>query len=252
MSTHTSARRAGPPLLAMVGYTLRSCLPRRRWVGILIPAAAALVFGLLSTTIRDDAALAFADVAASALFALVLPVTSLVVGDAVLGAEVRSGTLAYTWMAPVPTWQIAVGRWFGGSIAAGAVLSVAFAASAIIAGAPQSAAPAAVAAVFGALAYVAVFVAIGSIARRTAVWSLAFVFLIERLLGRALAGVAQLSPSWEAGAAFAGLSDSRAALVHDAIPQGAAALVRLCVIAAVALLAASWRLRHLRLAGSSD
>ena len=45
-----------------------------------------------------------------------------------------------------------------------------------------------------------VFIAIGCITRRTAVWSLAFVFLVERLLGAALTGIAQLSPTWESRA----------------------------------------------------
>ena len=42
---------------------------------------------------------------------------------------------------------------------------------------------------------------------RTAVWSLAFVFLVERLLGAALTGIAQLSPTWESRAIFVGLLD---------------------------------------------
>ena len=57
------------------------------------------------------------------------------------------------------------------------------------------------------VSYVAVFIAIGCITRRTAVWSLAFVFLVERLLGAALTGIAQLSPTWESRAIFVGLLD---------------------------------------------
>jgi hypothetical protein len=112
--------------------------------------------------------------------------------------------------------------------------------------------PVAVAAAFGALAYVAVFIAIGSVARRAAVWSLAFVFLVERLLGAALSGVAQLSASWEARAVFVGLSDAPADLVRSGIPHGGDAIVRLLVISVVALAVASQRLRHLRLTGAAD
>ena len=67
--------------------------------------------------------------------------------------------------------------------------------------------PAFVAAAVGSVAYVAVFIAIGCLTRRTAVWSLAFVFLVERLLGAALTGIAQLSPTWESRAIFVGLLD---------------------------------------------
>jgi hypothetical protein len=245
-------RRARPPMVAIIGYTLRSCLPRRRWAGALVPCAAAVVFGLIARGLDGTPADDFAQVAALALFALILPVTCLVVGDAVLGAEVRSGTFAFTWLSPVAPWQIAVGRWIGGSLVAAGCLAVSFALAAVAAGVPSSAGPVAIAGAFGALAYVAVFVAIGCIAQRAAVWSLAFVFLVERLLGAALSGIAQLSPSWEARAAFVDLSSGPADLVREGIPQGTGALGRLVVIAAVALVVASVRLAHLTLHGSAD
>lgn len=244
--------RTRPPFVAIVGYTLRSCLPRRRWAGALVPCAAAVAFGLISRGLDATPAEDFAQVALLALFALILPVTCLVVGDAVLGAEVRSGTFAFTWLSPVPRWQIAVGRWLAGSLVAGGCVAVSFAGAALAAGVPSSAGPVAVAGAFGALAYVAVFVAIGCIAQRAAVWSLAFVFLVERLLGAALSGIAQLSPAWVARAAFLDLSSGPADLVRDGIPQGTAALVRLLTIAAVALTVASVRLAHLTLHGSAD
>jgi hypothetical protein len=109
-----------------------------------------------------------------------------------------------------------------------------------------------IAAVFGAFAYIAVFMAIGCIAQRAAVWSLAFVFLVERLLGSALSGIAQLSPSWEARAAFVELADAQRILYREGIPHGSAALVRLVLITLVALAVAVRRLPRLRMAGSSD
>jgi ABC-type transport system involved in multi-copper enzyme maturation permease subunit len=211
-----------------------------------------VLFGALSRGLGGAAEHDFAEVAALALFGLVMPVTCLVVGDAVLGAEVRSGSFTFTWMSPVPTWQIALGRWLGGAIVAVGCLSLAFAAAAIVAGAPESAGPAAVAAAFGAVAYVAVFLAIGCIARRAAVWSLAFVFLVERLLGAALSGIAQLSPGWVARAAFVGFADAPRDLARGGIPHGGAAVVRLLVITAIALALASRRLKHLKLSGSAD
>jgi hypothetical protein len=250
--TEPTTHRARPPLLAIVDYTLRTSLPGRRWAGILLPCAAALLFGLLVRGLGGYAPYEFARMAAVALYGLVLPVTCLVVGDAVLGAEVRSGAFAFTWLAPVPTWQIVVGRWIAGTLVAAGCLGPSFALSAVAAGAGSSAGPAALAAVFGAAAYVAVFLAIGCMTKRAAVWSLAFVFLVERLLGAALSGIAQLSPSWEARAAFVDLAEAPADLVRSGIPGGTAALVRLVVITAVALAVASARLKHLKLSGSTD
>jgi ABC-type transport system involved in multi-copper enzyme maturation permease subunit len=250
-ATTTTTRRR-PVFLALVAYTLRACLPGKRWVAALAPAVAAILFGFIASTVDDTPVRAFASVAATALFGLVMPVTCLVIGDAVLGAEVRAGTFAFTWMSPVPTWKIAISRWLGGTIAAAGCLAIAFALAAVVAGAPESAGWIAVAAVFGAQAYVAVFLAIGAITKRAAVWSLAFVFLVERLLGAALSGIAQLSPSWEARAAFIGLSDGRADLVREGIPQGSGALVRLGLISAVALVLTTSKLRTLKLTGSAD
>ena len=103
------------------------------------------------------------------------------------------------------------------------------------------------------MAYVAVFIAIGCITRRTAVWSLAFVFLVERLLGAALTGIAQLSPTWESRAIFVGLlDDPPRRLVREGIPQGWAAVVRLAIVTAVMLAIANWRMKHMRLSGASD
>ena len=103
------------------------------------------------------------------------------------------------------------------------------------------------------MAYVAVFIAIGCLTRRTAVWSLAFVFLVERLLGAALTGIAQLSPTWESRAIFLGyLDDVPSRIVRHGIPQGGAAVVRLAIVTIVALLVAIWRMGHMRLSGASD
>jgi ABC-2 type transport system permease protein len=242
-------------MVAIVAYTLRTSLPGKRWVGILLPCVAAVLFGLLARSLDEYTgapALGFAEVAVVGLYALVLPVTTLVIGDAVLGAEIRSGTFSFTWLSPVPTWQIALGRWVGGSIVAAACVATSFALSAVVADAPGSAGGAAVSGAFGAAAYVAVFIAIGCIARRTAVWSLAFVFLVERLLGAVLTGIAQISPAWMARSAFVDFVEAPVDLPRDGIPQGDEAVVRLVVITAVALVVAASRLKRLRLSGSTD
>ncbi|HRE03914.1 MAG TPA: hypothetical protein PLV68_21640, partial [Ilumatobacteraceae bacterium] len=90
--------------------------------------------------------------------------------------------------------------------------------AAVVAGAPGLAGPAAIAGIVGGISYVAVFIAVGCLTRRTAVWSLALVFLVERLLGAALTGIAQLSPQWESRAIFVGLIDNPPErLVRDGI-----------------------------------
>jgi ABC-type transport system involved in multi-copper enzyme maturation permease subunit len=239
--------------VAIFVYTLRSCFPRKRWLAVLVPCAGALLFGLLSYAIRGSAQRAFAAVAADGIYGLVMPIAALVIGDSVLGAEVRAGTFHFTWLSPTPTWQIVLGRWVGGSVVALVTIAPSAALAAIIAGSPESAVPAFVAAAVGSAAYVGVFIAIASLTRRTAVWSLAFVFLVERLLGTALTGIAQLSPTWESRALFLGyLNDVPSRIVRDGIPQGGAAVVRLSIVTIVVLGIAIWRMGHMRWAGASD
>ena len=239
--------------VAVVTYTLRSCVPPRRWAAVLAACGGALLFGLLARTIETTPERAFANVAAEGILGLVVPIAALVIGDAVLGAEIRGGTFHFTWLTPVPIWQIVIGRWLGGVLVALVTIVPACALAAVVAGAPDAVGPVAVAALLESVAYVAIFIAIGCITRRTAVWALAFVFLVERLLGAALTGIAQLSPTWESRAILVGLlEDPPNRLVREGIPAGGDAVIRLLVVTAVALLIAVWRLRHLRLSGAAD
>ena len=253
VSAPDTARRRRSPFMAILVYTLRSCFPRKRWLAVLVPCGGALVFGLLAYAVGRPAINPFATVAADGIFGLVLPITALVIGDSVLGAEVRSGTFHFTWLSPTPAWQIVLGRWLGGSLVALVTIAPAAALAAFIASSPESALPAFVAAAVGGAVYVAVFITIASLTRRTAVWSLAFVFLIERLLGTALTGIAQLSPTWESRAAFLGFLDNApSGIVRDGIPQGGAAVVRLTIVTIVVLGVAVRRIGHMRWAGASD
>ena len=242
-----------PRFLAILVYTLQSCFPRKRWAALVLPCLGAVVFGLLAYTVNDTAERAFANVAAEGIFGLVVPIAALIIGDSVLGAEVRAGTFHFTWLSPTPTWQIVLGRWIGGSVVACITIAPATAIAAFVAGAPSAAGPAYVAAAVGSVSYIALFIAIGCITRRTAAWSLAIVFLVERLLGAALTGIAQLSPTWESRAIFVGyLDDPPQRLIRAGIPQGGDAIIRLAIVAIVALVVANWRMSHMRLSGASD
>jgi len=249
-------RRGGwfdPRLVVVIaGYALRACFPTRRRIGLALPAGGALLFALLARVIPDPAPAALAQVADGGLFGVVLPVGCLVIGDAVLGAEVRSGTLHFTWLSPASFATIVAGRWLAGFAAALGAVAVPFGVAALVAGVPGAMGPLALAAAAGSAAYVAVFVLLGAVTRRAVVWSLGFVVLGERLLGTALSGLAQWSPGWEARAVYARLGPGALDTLHrKGIPEGGSAVVRLVVIAAVALVVAGLRLGHLRLSGPS-
>ena len=212
-----------------------------------------VLFGALAHAINRRPEWAFAVVSAEGILGLAVPIAALIVGDAILGAEVRSGTFHFTWLTPTPVWQIVLGRWIGGSLVAVVVIAPAVSIAAVVADAPGLIGPIALAASIEAVTYLAFFIAIGCLTRRTAVWSLAFVFLVERLLGAALTGIAQLSPTWESRAVLTGLmDDAPVRLYREGIPDAWSAVGRLTVITIVVLAIATWRMRHLRLAGAAD
>lgn len=247
--------RTGSPLRrlpVLVAYVLRACLPARRLAVLALPCATVLISGLLATTVDAPAADAFARAASIGVFGLAVPLGALVIGDAVLGAEVRSGTLALTWLSPTRFWELALARWFGGWLVALGTLVPSVALAAWIAGAGRQVGPAVVATAAGAAAHVALFVLIGCWTRRAAAWSLAVVFLVERLLGAALSGIAQLSPTWQARAVFVGLADAPTDLHRGGIPEGWDAVVRLGLVTAVCVAVAAAGLGRLRLTGVRD
>jgi hypothetical protein len=248
-----SRARPRSRFVALFAYTLRSCMPpRRRWA-VLVPCAGAILFGALSYAVAGAPQRAFSSVAADGIFGLMVPIAALIIGDAVLGAEMRGGTFHFTWLSPTPAWQIVLARWAGGVAVALVTIAPAAALAAFVASTPASAGPAFLAAAVGSASYIAVFIAIATVTRRTAVWSLAFVFLVERLLGAALTGIAQLSPTWESRALFLGLlNDVNESIVRHGIPTGGAAAVQLAIVTVVVLTIAVWRLGHIRFAGATD
>ena len=177
-------------------------------MAVLVPCAGALLFGLLAHAVNGPAQRAFAHVAADGIFGLVVPIAALVIGDSVLGAEVRAGHVPLH-LAVADADLADRARSVGGRFDRRARHDRARvrARGDRRRAPPESAVAAFVAAAVGSVAYVAVFIAIASLTRRTAVWSLAFVFLVERLLGTALTGIAQLSPTWESRAIFLGYLD---------------------------------------------
>jgi ABC-2 type transport system permease protein len=250
------SRRQGrfdPALVGVIArYALKACFPTKRRIGLILPAAGALLFAFLSQLLPDRAPVALAQVAGGGLFGVVLPVGCLVIGDAVLGSEVRTGTLHFTWLSPASFAAIVAGRWLAGLGVAVVALGVPFGLAALVAGVPGAIGPLFLAAVAGSAAYVALFVMLGALTRRAVVWSLGFVVLIERLLGTALSGLAQWCPGWEARAVYSKLGPSAADTLHrSGIPEGNPAVVRLLLIAAITLVVAALRLGHIRLSGPS-
>jgi len=243
---------ARSPGVAIARFTLKASFPgRRRW-WLLLPCAAAVVFGLLARSIDETAAWGFAQVASNALFGHLLPIACLVIGDAVMGADIRAGTFPFTWLSPVPFRVIAVSRWVAGVVVALATVVPAFAVAALVAGVPEAVGPVTLATAAAAAAYVGLFVFIGCATKRSTVWSIGVVLLGERMVAAALDSVAQISPGWLAFGVFSGLTDVPPDLVREGLPEGWSAVVRLAFVTAVCVALSAWRLSRVRLSRAAD
>jgi len=233
-------------------YTLRVCVPPKRAALLALPCVGALLFGLLARTVDDPTPAGRFNSISGARFGLILPLACLVVGDAVLGAEIRAGTFGLTWLSPVRFSTIVVARWSAGWLIAAGSVTPALALSAAIAGVPEAVGPIALATVAGTAAYLALFVLIGAAFRRAVWWSLAIVLLGERLLGGVLPGIAQFSPQWLATMVYAGLGPEADGLERAGMPTGGAAIGRLALLTVVFVLLAVRRIRKLRLTGIGE
>jgi ABC-type transport system involved in multi-copper enzyme maturation permease subunit len=240
------------PFVACLVYAIRVCVPPKRWALLLVPIVAAGLFGLLARVVDDPTPEGAFNSVSEGLFGLVLPFACLIVGDGVLGAEMRSGSFALTWLSPTPFTTIVAARWLAGWIVASVALVPAMVLAALAAGLPSAIGPLVLATVAAAGAYVALFVFVGAAVQRAALWSLAIVLLGERLLGEALAGIAQLSPQWLARTTYGGLGPDADNLLRDGVPAGAGAVVRLAIVTAVCLWLSVRRVRRPRLVGAPD
>lgn len=252
MTAPVTERALPRPFLAAFVYALRVCVPPKRAVLLALPCAGAVLFGLLARTVNEPTPAGRFNTISGALFGLILPLACLVVGDAVLGAEVRAGTFGLTWLSPVRFSTIVLTRWSAGWLVAAGALVPAMALSAAIAGVPEAVAPLALAVLAGTAAYLALFVFIGATFRRAAWWSLAIVLLGERLLGAVLTGIAQLSPQWLTTMVYAGLGPEADGLERAGMPTGGAAVGRLALLTVVFVVLAVRQIRRLRLTGVGE
>ena len=208
MTEPAAVTRARPRsrFVAIVVYTLQSCIPPKRWFALLLPCAGALLFGLLAHAVNADTRSGRSPTSpprASSRSSCRSPRSS----SATPCSAPRS--------APARSTSRGCRRRRRGrscSVAGSAARSSPWSRSprpralaAVVAGASSSAGAGVRRRRGRQRVLRRVFIAIGCITRRTAVWSLAFVFLVERLLGAALTGIAQLSPTWESRAIFVGL-----------------------------------------------
>lgn len=245
----------------------RSLAPRRSWLVYLVALLPALVALVLASRGRRVSAEGIATHLGWFLFLqVVVPLVTLLAGQAVISREVEDRTITYLFSRPVARPAMFLGRSLGALaftllvLLAGAALLL-FAASRGPAGkSPDPAGfplagwtadgvvlPFLGAVALGALAYTLLFAALGVFTKHPMILGLAYTFAIEGLLSnlpgsnQALA-VQYYLRSWISGHGSAAWSKLEGFDVTTFESPGGV-LLKLAIVAALALAAGSWRIR---------
>ncbi|HEY6058180.1 MAG TPA: ABC transporter permease [Candidatus Limnocylindrales bacterium] len=224
---------------AIVEVTLRALLGRRRTLLMGLLAAVPLLIAALvraGGSTSDGAALT-AGLLNGLVVTTVLPLVALVFGTSALGTELDDGTAVYLLVKPIERWRIVASKYV---VAAGVTVALMFPAT-LLAGLASGAGRGgelvaigfALAVIVGALAYVAVFIALSVVTSRALLVGLAYVLIWEGVLAGLFAGTSLLSvrqytlalARWLAGAQGSSVTSS-----VDASTAGIMALV-VCVLA---------------------
>ena len=235
--------------LTIVNISARALLGRRR-VWLLVPMPALLIGLALIGHFSGEQITEWGPVVFDQLgFAVILPLTALIVGSSVLGLEIEDGTITHLLTKPLPRREIILAK----LAVAGAVSTAATAIPLAIAGAIVGSARLAVGlglgATLGAIAYTTVFLALSLMTRRPVGVGLVYIILWENLLTRFVDGTRVLSIR-EYAASFAEWIGASGWLpshlgVGTAVVLGA-------VITVAGTAAATARLRSFSLAGETS
>jgi ABC-2 type transport system permease protein len=177
----------------IMSMTVRALLGRRRFL-LLAPLPILLVgLAALADGLGEHPGEWGGPVIVGLGFGAVLPVVALIVGTAVIGAEIDDGTVVHLLTKPVPRTEIVLSKLTVGVGVTTATVAVPMVLAGLIAGSARLALGLAVGSALGALAYSAVFLALSLMTRRPVLVGLVYVLIWEGLLGNLLSGTKLLS-----------------------------------------------------------
>jgi ABC-2 type transport system permease protein len=222
------APRTATTLAAYYRLLLKTQLSLARVLGIGVLGAVSILFGVL-TRFDADPAQASADAVGAYGLGLALALAALWLGTSVLGDLVEDRLLVYLWLKPVARWQAPLAAVLATVTLVVPLAAVPIGLTPIVAGAPEVAPAAFLAAVLAALAYSGIFVAAGLWFRRAAWWGLAFVLVWENALGQLAEGFSRFTVAGWAGAVLAGASDVSAPMDAGSLAAGVVVLLSIAV-----------------------
>lgn len=244
-------------ILLVAAMSARQLLGRRR---IILPLLVALVPVLLAVIVRavaDDDVTA-AERAANTLTGLValivLPLTTLILATAALGAEIEDGTAVYLLSKPVARWRVLAGKLLAAWGGAAVIVLAAAAVSGAVILAGESGwnvlGGFVVALLAGSFAYSALFLMFSLLTSRALLAGLAYAFIWEGVITSFAPGVQRASVR-EYTLGIADLVSGAPASVIDADLGGVLSIVLMAAVSAIAVAVAARRLARFELSGEA-
>jgi ABC-2 type transport system permease protein len=233
----------------IVSLTARALLGRRR-VWLLLPMPALLIGLTLigrysSKSVEDWGPTVFGQLG----FAVILPLTALIVGSSVLGLEIEDGTITHLLTKPLPRYEIILAKLAVAGTVSAAAVAIPLGIAGAIVGSTGLVVGLVLGAALGALAYTTVFLALSLLTRRPVAVGLVYIILWENLLTRFIDGARILSIREHAAAVAESVAGSGWLPSHLHV---AAAVILSAVITVAATVGATARLRSFSLAGETS
>ncbi|HSS92170.1 MAG TPA: ABC transporter permease [Streptosporangiaceae bacterium] len=179
----------------VAGITLRATMGRKRAFLFAIPPLVLILVTVALKLSHPERASWPVDILGLFGLTVVLPLTALIIGTSVLGAEIDDGSIIHLLATPVSRAVV-----IGAKYAVACVLTMAFAAVPILVagliatgGATKLALGVFVGALAGAVMYNAIFVMISVLTTRAIAWGLLYALIWEGVLGNLVAGARLLS-----------------------------------------------------------
>ncbi|HZU55831.1 MAG TPA: ABC transporter permease [Actinocrinis sp.] len=234
----------------IAGITLRALLGRKRVFLLAIPGAVLLIITIALKADHNASTSWPAEVLGRVGFSALLPLTALIVGTSVLGAEIDDSSILHLLATPVSRRSII----FTKTVIAALVTLLFAAVPEYVAGviatgkAGAFATGLGVGAILGSIVYTAVFVLISTITRHPVAFALAYVAVWEGLVTNLVSGAKYLSAEqYSLGLANSIAKDS----ALNAHLTATTAVILAAIATAAAVSYAGNRLRSFRLTGDA-
>lgn len=236
--------------MTVTRLTIRALLLRRRSLALLLPVLSVPLFAAIAIVRGDAAVDSQAIIVGRLLVTTVAPLVALVLAVTAIGDERESGTIVYLATARISRLRIVAEKILAATVCAAVLLLPAFIAIGVL-GAHLAVGGGSIArgiagTLLVALAYAAVFVAVGLVLRRALVAGIIYVLVWE-------GAIATVAPSAERVSMAAwgrAITDGGLVGVQDALRptlDGAQGAVVLVAIAVLAALIGAWRLGRMDL-----